>query len=186
MAALSGALGVTLLSMVANYTLGKEKFKKVEDRIKKILIELGDYLKSFTELIQEDIQAYSKFSQVSQMPKGTPEEKEERARFLQEALKEASEVPLKVALFSFKVIQTTKELLSTGNPNLVSDVGVGVIMAQAALESAALNVEINLKYIKNTAFTKKKREKLARILTRGTEIKEEVLEEVKKKISPSS
>ena len=186
MAALSGALGVTLLSMVANYTLGKEKFKKVEDRIKKILIELEDYLKSFTEFIQEDIQAYGKFSQVSQMPKGTPEEKEERAKFLQEALKEASEVPLKVALFSFKVIQIAKELLSTGNPNLISDVGVGVIMVQAALESAALNVEINLKYIKNTAFTKKKRKELTKILTRGMKIKEEVLEEVKKKISPSS
>jgi len=185
-AALSGALSAAILSMVANYTLGKEKFKSVEPQVKRILIELEEHLRNFAELIQEDIEAYGKFSGASRMPKKTVEEQRRRAESMEQALREAAEVPLRAVLSCFKVIQIAEDLLSIGNPNLISDVGVGVIMAQAALESAALNVEINLKYIRNTAFKNKKREKLAGILPQGIRAKREILEEVKRRITSSS
>ena len=182
-AALTGALGASVLGMVANYTLSKKKFKSVEERIKEILKELEEKRDRLSELIQKDIDAYQNFSKVMSMPKDTFEEREARTRALQSSLREASEVPLATASVSFRLIKIAYELLSKSNPNLISDVGVGVILAWATLESAALNVEINLSSIKDSSFVEKKRRSLSLLLSEGKKIKEEVVKKVKEKIS---
>ncbi len=182
-AALTGASGASLLGMVANYTLNKKKFKSVEERIKEILKELEEKRERLSQLIQEDIDAYQNFSRVMAMPKDNLEEREARAKALQSSLKEAAQVPLATASVSSRLIEIAYELLSKSNPNLISDVGVGVILAWASLESAALNVETNLSSIKDSSFVEEKRKFLSLLLSEGKKIKEDVIKKVKEKIS---
>ncbi len=182
-AALTGALGASLLGMVANYTLNKKKFESVEERIKEILKELEEKRDRLSQLIQEDIDAYQNFSKAMNLPKNNLEEREARMRALQSSLEEAAQVPLATASVSFRLIEIAHELLSKSNPNLVSDVGVGAILAWSALESAALNVEINLSSIKNSSFVEEKRKFISLLLSEGEKIREDVVEKVKEKIS---
>jgi len=184
-AALVGALGGALLSMVSNFTLGKKKFESVQKEIKDILQELNLYTSRLCELIQDDISAYQNFSRVSSLPKNTQQERKIRMEAMEKALKNAAEVPLKTADLSLKLIKLASRLVSIGNPNLISDVGVGAILAEATLESAALNVEINLSYIKDAEFIKEKRKLLTSLLDEGKEFTNGIVKEVREKISPA-
>lgn len=185
-AALVGALGSALLSMVGNFTRGKKKFESVQDEVKKILQELDSYTSRFCELIEEDISAYQNFSRVLSLPKNTQQEQKARAKAMEDALKRAAQVPLKTAGYSLELLKVASRLLTIGNPNLISDVGVGAILAKATLESAALNVEINLSYIKDVDFIKEKRESLRSVLIEGEKLAGKIVEEVQKKIAPDS
>ncbi|MCD6257423.1 cyclodeaminase/cyclohydrolase family protein [Candidatus Aerophobetes bacterium] len=184
-AALVGALGGALLSMVGNFTLGKKKFESVQKEIKDILQELNLYTSRLCELIQDDISAYQNFSRISSLPKNTQQERKIRMEAMEKALKNAAEVPLKTADLSLKLIKLASRLVSIGNPNLISDVGVGAILAEATLESAALNVEINLSYIKDAEFIKEKRKLLTSLLDEGKEFTLRIVKEVREKISPA-
>jgi formiminotetrahydrofolate cyclodeaminase len=84
-AALAGALGASLLSMVANFTLGKEKYKDVEDEVKDILKSLDKYRKELENLIDEDVLAYQKLSSAYKLSKETEEDKKLRAKAVQKA-----------------------------------------------------------------------------------------------------
>ena len=181
-AALVGALGGCLLSMVGNFTLGKEEFKLVEEEVRAILKKLDFFISDFCRLIQEDISAYGSFSRASSLPKKTPEEKKKRSIALQEALKRAAEVPLKMCEECVELLKIASCLFEIGNPRLISDVGVGAILAEACLESAALNVEINLSYIKDKVFVEEKRKLLRGFLEEGGKLADEVVKKVKEKI----
>jgi glutamate formiminotransferase/formiminotetrahydrofolate cyclodeaminase len=126
--------------MVGNFTTGKPKYKSVEKDVKEILAEADKLKESLFVLTGEDMEAYEKFSQASQMPKDTPLMIEKRKQVLQKTLKEAAEVPWRISQASLKVIELAEKLLPKGNPNLITDVGVGVLLAEAALKSAVLNV----------------------------------------------
>ncbi|MCD6575011.1 cyclodeaminase/cyclohydrolase family protein [Candidatus Aerophobetes bacterium] len=182
-AALVGALGSCLLRMVGNFTIGKEKFKSVEKDMELILSELNLFTLRFCRLMQDDISAYQNFSRVSSLPKDTPEEKKIRKEALQDALKKAAEVPFKMCEDSFELLKVASRILDIGNPRLISDVGVGAILAQACLESAALNVEINLSSIRDKNFVKQKRESLAKFLKEGEELAIKIIEKVRNKIT---
>ena len=181
-AALVGALGSSLLSMVGNFTLDKEKFKSVEGEVQKILKELNLFTSKLCSLIEDDISAYQNFSRVSSLPRKTPEEKKMREKLLQEALKKAAQVPLETCELSFSLLNIASRLLEIGNPCLISDVGVGAILAQACLESAALNVEINLSYIKDQGFVKGKRESLVSLLKKGNKLASKIVDKVQEAI----
>lgn len=182
-AALVGALGSCLLRMVGNFTIGKEKFKSVEKDMELILSELNLFTLRFCRLMQDDISAYQNFSRVSSLPKDTPEEKKIRKEALQDALKKAAEVPFKMCEDSFELLKVASRVLDIGNPRLISDVGVGAILAQACLESAALNVEINLSSIRDKNFVKQKRESLTKFLKEGEELAIKIIEKVRNKIT---
>ena len=182
-AALVGALGSCLLRMVGNFTIGKEKFKSVEKDMELILSELNLFTLRFCRLMQDDISAYQNFSRVSSLPKDTPEEKKIRKEALQDALKKAAEVPFKMCEDSFELLKVASRILDIGNPRLISDVGVGAILAQACLESAALNVEINLSSIRDENFVKQKRESLTKFLKEGEELAIKIIEKVRNKIT---
>ena len=182
-AALVGALGSCLLRMVGNFTIGKEKFKSVEKDMELILSELNLFTLRFCRLMQDDISAYQNFSRVSSLPKDTPEEKKIRKEALQDALKKAAEVPFKMCEDSFELLKVASRILDIGNPRLISDVGVGAILAQACLESAALNVEINLSSIRDKNFVKQKRESLTKFLKEGEELAIKIIEKVRNKIT---
>lgn len=182
-AALVGSLGAALLCMVANFTVGKPKYKIVEKDVKEILKKAEELKNNLSALIQEDVEAYGKFAQASKMPKETPQMKKKRAQALQKALKEAAEVPWRTAEASFQVIELGQKLLPKGNPNLVTDIAVGVLLAEAALQSAVVNVEINLSFIKDEEYKKEKSKSLSRISSRAFQMKNEVVEKIQKKLT---
>jgi len=153
--ALAGSIGSALLGKVANFTMGKEKYKSVEPEMKDILGKLEKMRKDLNTLISKDSVAYIKVSKVFKMPKG-----EERKKALEPALKEAMEVPLEVCKISHEAIKLSIPLLERGNVNLITDVGDGAIMLEAAFKAALLNVDINLKSIKDEKFITKTKEAL--------------------------
>jgi glutamate formiminotransferase/formiminotetrahydrofolate cyclodeaminase len=184
--ALTGALGAALLCMVANFTLGKKKYKEVEEDVKEILKEAEDIKEKLTLLIQQDIESYQRLSQAMRISRGDSLKEEDQAKILEKSLKEASEVPLGVAQLSFQLIKLGQRLLSRGNPNLITDTGIGVLLGEAALQSAALNVEINLISIKDEKFREDKRRTLSSLLSQGKRIKDEVLRKIKQGLKEDS
>lgn len=182
-AALVGSLGAALLCMAGNFTAGKPKYKSVQRDVKEIIREADKLKESLFILIREDMKAYEKFSQASQMPKDTPLMREKRRQVLQEALKEATEVPWRVVQASFQVIELAEKLLPKGNPNLIADVGVGVLLAEAALKSAVLNVKINLSLIKDEQYKSRRSKIMEDILSQAFQIKEEVLKAIEEKMA---
>ncbi len=181
-AALVGSLGAALLCMVGNFTIGKPKYKRVEKDVKEILAEADKLKEGLFVLIREDMEAYEKFSRASQMPKDTPPMREKRKQVLQKTLKEAAEVPWRISQASLQVIELAEKLLPKGNPNLITDVGVGVLLAEAALKSAVLNVKINLSFIKDEEYKNRRIKALEDILSRASQIGDGVLKAIQEEM----
>jgi formiminotetrahydrofolate cyclodeaminase len=146
-AALSGALGAALVSMVCNLTVGKKKYADVEKDIKALLENSERLRHKLADLLQADVQAYTAVSQAMKMPRATDEEKVARAKVMQQALKKATDVPLQIAEACVEVIALCQPAAEKGNKNAVSDAGVAILLAEAGLRSAALNILINLGWI---------------------------------------
>jgi formiminotetrahydrofolate cyclodeaminase len=181
-AALAGALGAALTSMVCNFTVGKEKYKDVEAEVAQILVEAESLRSKLLELMVEDTRVYGEVSKAYGMPRTTPEEKETRIQAIQKALKLALQAPYEAALCCHKILKLNEPLLDKGNQNLISDVGVAVLLAESALRSAVLNVEINLSYIKDEEFCNNTREQLKSIITESSKIRSKIYDKVKEVI----
>jgi glutamate formiminotransferase/formiminotetrahydrofolate cyclodeaminase len=151
-AALMGALGASLGGMVANLSAGKrgwdDKLKYFSDWAVKAQ-QLKDEL---LFLVDEDTAAFKKVIDAFVLPKESAEEKAARSAAIDSATKDAAEVPLKVMETASKSYQLLSEMAEKGNPNSISDVGVGALATRACVEGAALNVRINLGQLKDEKF----------------------------------
>jgi glutamate formiminotransferase/formiminotetrahydrofolate cyclodeaminase len=151
-AALMGALGASLGGMVANLSAGKrgwdDKLKYFSDWAVKAQ-QLKDEL---LFLVDEDTAAFKKVIDAFVLPKESAEEKAARSAAIESATKDAAEVPLKVMETASKSYQLLSEMAEKGNPNSISDVGVGALATRACVEGAALNVRINLGQLKDEKF----------------------------------
>ncbi len=163
-AALSGALGAALISMVCNLTLGKKGYEDVQGDIEDLLSQSEALRHELASLLEDDVAAYTGYSEAAKMPRTTDEEKAERAKAMQAALKVATDVPLRIAEAAVKVMDLCMPAAEKGNKWAVSDAGVAVLMAEAALRSAALNVLINLGTLKDQEFVADRRTKLESLL----------------------
>ncbi len=181
-AALSGALGAALISMVCNLTIGKEKYKDVEADVKAILDRSESLRRDLTELMDADTQLYGKVIGAYRLPKNTEEEKAARLAAIDNALKEACGVPMRIAKCCAELVELCVPAAAKGNVGAISDIGVAVLAAEAGLVSAKLNVNINLGSIKDTAFVEKGTAELAGYLKDKAEIKARVLKEVEEKL----
>ncbi len=181
-AALAGALGAALISMVGNLTAGKKKYENIEEDIKKIVSSSEKLRYELSQLIEEDVKAFNNFMATYKMPKETEDEKRMRTEKIQEALIEAAKVPLKTAYKCLDIMILSREVAEKGNVNLISDVGVAVLMAEAALESAILNVKINLRMIKDEKVRTELSSSMEEILLKEKGQKEKVLEIVGSKM----
>ena len=151
-AALSGALGVSLTMMVANLTIGREKYKEHEDLMNEILVS-GEKLKNkFSELVNKDVDAYNKVMMSYKLPKETDEEKNVRTAEIQKALKIATQVPFEMMETAFDAIMLTQKALGKSNINAISDLGVAALNLKTTTQGAWLNVLINLGSIKDLEF----------------------------------
>ena len=181
-AALSGALGAALVSMVCNLTLGKKAYADVQDEISDLLAESEALRQEMTGLLEEDVKAYTGYSQAAKMPRGTEEEKAERQVVMQAALKVATDVPLSIAEAAVKVMDLCMPAAEKGNKWAVSDAGVAVLMAEAALRSAALNVLINLGTLQDEEFVADRRAKLDSLLEGKGIMRDEIYDFVASKL----
>jgi formiminotetrahydrofolate cyclodeaminase len=177
-AALVGALAAALESMVANFTVGKEAYRDVEEEIKGLLERSETLRAELTKLVQADMDVYSKVSSAYGLPRETAEQKAARSEAIQAALKVAAQVPRKVAAACDKVLAMCPELAAKGSANLISDVGVAVVFAEAALQAAYLNVEINLAGIKDVAHNEQVRRELEPLAARAPQVRAEVWKQV--------
>ena len=181
-AALAGALGAALVSMVCSLTVGKKKYADVQEDIEALLEKSEALRKELTDLLEEDVKAYTAYSKAAKMPRQTEEEKAERAEAMQEALKVATDVPLRIAEAAVKVMYLCRPAAEKGNVWAVSDAGVAVLMAEAALRSAALNVLINLGSLKDKVFAAQKRAKLESLLEGKGVMRDEIYDLVVEKL----
>jgi glutamate formiminotransferase/formiminotetrahydrofolate cyclodeaminase len=182
-AALSGALSAALSSMVSNLTVGKKEYEDVQKDVKKFAVSAQDLKDEFLRAVDLDTTAFNKVMDALKLPQKTDEQKEGKARAIEEASQEATLVPLGVLEKSIEALKLAKDTALKGNRNSLSDAGVAGLMAQAAAEGAYYNVKINLPGLEDANFkskTKKQADTLlkkARIL--GDELREIIEKELK-------
>ena len=179
-AALVGALATTMSSMSANFTFGKEKFKQYDSQLKRILEECAKSRETMLSLMEEDIAVYGKLSSAYALPKSNETEKKLRSEAIQNATIIAMEVPLKATMCCLYILELTRELVDIANPNLISDVGVAGFLAEAAMQCAKLNVEINLATIKNQSLVEKTQNELSHAENKAKAFFKEIQEKVQK------
>jgi formiminotetrahydrofolate cyclodeaminase len=151
-AAIMGAVGAALVSMVANLTIGKKNYEAFDAELKATNAEAEKVRAELTAAIDEDVVAFNAVMGAYGLPRGTDEEKAARAAAIQAALKQATDAPLRAVKACHEVIKLSAIVADKGNVNVISDAGVAVLAANAGLRSAALNVYINAKSIKDREF----------------------------------
>jgi len=181
-AALAAAIGAALVSMVANLTVGKKDYAHVQDDIQRILKRSEELRHKCLELLEGDVAAYTEVSLAYKMPRDTEEQKAARSAAIQKALKAATAVPMQLAEACVEILNLCPESAEKGNVRAISDVGVGALMAEAALRAAALNVLINLGSIKDESFVQQSRARLNALLEGKAELKEKILKDVEAKL----
>lgn len=182
--ALASSLGVSLGMMVVNLTVGKKFYEEYDEATKYMINYTYDdcskLKQRLTELIDEDTQAYNAVMEAIKLPKDTDDEKKIRAEALQTAYVRAMEVPLETARLSLKVLENLDRLKDYMNPNAISDIGVGVLMAHSGLMGSVDNVKINLKYIKNVATINETKAEIEELVKSADLLKNKILEAIEK------
>jgi formiminotetrahydrofolate cyclodeaminase len=158
-AALSAAAAAGLTEMVANLTIGKKSYQSVEAEMKNIAEVVSEKREKFIQAIDEDPAAYNQVMTAYRLPKGTDAEVEIRNRAIQEGLKNAALVPMRVAEAAFKMMELAENAIQKGNKNAVTDGLVAVMAARTAALAAIFNVKINLDSITDSAFVAQLSEK---------------------------
>jgi formiminotetrahydrofolate cyclodeaminase len=181
-AALAGAMGAALSSMVCNLTKGKQGYETVQDEIHEILKKSERLREDLTELIDRDTEAFNEVMTALKMPKDTEELKAQRKIVIQTAFKHAAEVPLETARKSLQVLDVAYIVAQKGNTNSISDAAVSALMAQSAAQAAILNVRINLGSIKDNQFVQKVRTEIDTILKKTTTKSTMILDIVEKQL----
>jgi len=162
-AAFQGSLGCGLLLMVANYTKGKEKYKEFEKDIVKAIDSLNKIKTELSDLIDKDVQAYTKLSEAY---------KTKDKQSIQSALKEALQVPLNISKAASSGLAIAEEMEKKGNVNLITDVAIAAILLDGAFYSGKLNVDINIVQIEDLTF-KREVSRLMTKLEKGIEDKKD-------------
>jgi len=181
-AAVMGAMGAALVSMVCNLTIGKKNYGHVEAEMRDLLGQSENLRARLIRMINDDVHAFDQVMAAYGLPKNTDEEKTRRTAAIQDALKRATQVPLHCAKTCFEVMQLSKRAADQGNVNVVSDAGVAVLAACAGLRSAALNVYVNTAAIKDETFNLQKRAELDEVLAHADSFTNSVYELVKGKL----
>ena len=151
-AALMGALGVSLGGMVANLSAGKRGWDEKLEYFSDWAVKAQQLKDELLSLVDEDTNAFNKVMDAFALPKTSSEEKTERAAAIEDATKQAAEVPLKVMETAARSYELLSEMADKGNTASISDVGVGALATRACIEGAAMNVRINLGQLKDEKF----------------------------------
>jgi formiminotetrahydrofolate cyclodeaminase len=173
-AALVGAMGAALVSMVCNVTMGKKGQEAVESEMKAVR-DLSEQLREqLTGMVASDIAAFDGLMAAYRLPRASETEKSNRAEAIQRNLRAATETPLECARACSQVIALSRRAGLSGYSGVISDAGVGAVTANAALRSAALNVYINLPTLKDRAFASRATTEIEQLLAEGARESESV------------
>ncbi|PZR78014.1 MAG: glutamate formimidoyltransferase [Chthoniobacterales bacterium] len=164
-AALLGAVGVSLGGMVANLSAGKRGWEKQLSYFSDWAVKAQQLKDELLSLVDEDTAATNQVMAAFGLPKQSAEEKTARTKAIEAANKNATEVPLRVIETAFKAYALLEEMAAKGNPASVSDVGVGALAVRACIEGAAMNVRINLANLNDEQFKASASEKMRKIRT---------------------
>jgi glutamate formiminotransferase / formiminotetrahydrofolate cyclodeaminase len=143
-AAYAGAMGASLVAMVARLTLGKKKYDEVQNQMLAILDEAEVLRKQLITAVDKDAVAFDKVMAAFRLPKDTDDQAAARQTAIQQATLHAAEVPLETARKSVRVMELAAQAAQLGNLNAISDAATGAAMAQAALTGSGYNVRINI------------------------------------------
>jgi len=178
-----GALGVSLATMVANLSSHKagwderwEEFSAWAEKGQKLKDEL-------LYLVDEDTRAFNRIMDAFGLPKGTEEEKAARTAAIQEATKYAIEVPFRTMQKAYESFEIIRAMVETGNPNSVTDAGVGALCARSAVIGAYLNVKVNGAGMKDKVFLEEIMKRAEELVSKAKAEEEEIITEVNRKIS---
>ena len=175
-AALTAAIGTSLMSMVANYTAGNPKYKAVESKVSAILTKVNKASARLKSLVDEDVEAYGKLSKsLKTLKEGSAE--------LEKSFKDALNPPFEMCKLCDECLRLCGELVEIGNKNLITDIAIAAILLEGAFFSAKFNVYINLKYIKDMDYIGKIHKVLAPLEEELPKLKEEILEKCEDVIS---
>jgi len=164
-----GALGAALATMVANLSSHKAGWDDRWEEFSDWAVKGQQIKNDLLAFVDEDTDAFNKVMDAFGLPKTTEEEKTARTAAIQEATKYATEVPFRTMQRAFDAFEVIKAMAENGNPNSVTDAGVGALCARSAVMGAFLNVKINAAGLKDRTFADE-------ILARGTEIEQQAVQ----------
>jgi formiminotetrahydrofolate cyclodeaminase len=170
-----GALGAALVSMVCNLTVGREKFADVDAEMSALVEKSEAARVKLEKLLQDDTTAYNGVIDAYKMPKETDAEKAARKAAVQAGLVVAADVPLEICRVAVEVCRLSKTAAELGNPQAITDAGIGAILGEAAVVGAALNVRINLGSIEDCDYTAKAAAEIDAIQQEAAALRVEVL-----------
>ncbi len=153
--ALTGAIGVSLGKMVAELTVGKEKYKNHEDLNKTAIKKLNHFNSELLNLANADIDGYNKVMDAYRLPKMTEQEVKNRNIEIQESLKNCTIIPSEVMVVALNALEIVINLLGKSNQNAHSDLLVAISNLNTAITGAKFSVETNLKNIDDSLFVEK-------------------------------
>lgn len=183
-AAAVGAFAAALGLMVTNLTVGKKKYADVEEEMMALRESLEKKKQELIRMVDEDAEAFEPLARAYGMPKETEEEKAEKEKVLEAALKTAAEAPLHLMESIVETMQMIQVLGEKGSRLAVSDAGVAILFAQAALESASFNIFINTNMMKNQEMAKRLNNQADELIIKGNELKQATYDAVLKSIRP--
>lgn len=162
-AAVSGSMGAALVSMVCRLTIGRKRYAAVEDEMNEILDRAETLRAELQQLGEDDVAAFNRLSAAYKLPRVTESDIAIRRDAIQSSLKRATEVPLRTARAAAAVLPLCVPVAERGNQAAVSDAGVAALLAHAAVRSALLNVEINLRTLEDALFVNQVRAEVERL-----------------------
>ena len=162
-AAVSGAMAAGLITMVCALTIGKQKYTEVEDDVRALQDRAESLRQELQELAEADVDAFRRLSVAYKLPRETSADVAIRRDAIQQATRIATDVPLRTARAAANVLPLCQPAAEKGNSAAISDVGVAALLAQAAVRSALLNVNINLHSLEDAIYVRKTRAQVQEI-----------------------
>lgn len=180
--ALGGALGAALGQMVINLTIGKKKYADVEEEMAGLLQRMEQLKIQLVSLADKDGEVFGPLAAAYGLPTGTQGEKAYKEQVMEERLLAASQVPLNIMETVSQVLDILGVLADKGSRMAISDVGVGVSLARAALLGAVMNVYINTKSMRNREIAEELNQRADAMITGGTRKADQIYEGVLEKL----
>ncbi|HET9913841.1 MAG TPA: glutamate formimidoyltransferase [Anaerolineales bacterium] len=172
--AYAGAMGASLVAMVAGVTIGKKKYAEVEAQMQAIRVMAESLRKELTQAVDDDSSAFEAVMGAFKLPKETEEQQTKRNAAIHVATLNAARIPLRVAKDAVKVMELACKCAREGNINAISDSMSGFAMSRAALTAAAYNVKINLNSLEDKSAGEKILEELKECEARADELEKEI------------
>ncbi|WP_031514859.1 cyclodeaminase/cyclohydrolase family protein [Desulfofalx alkaliphila] len=175
-AALCGAQAAALVQMVGRLTVGKQKYRQVEEEVKQLIDKGNRLMEKLKRLALDDMAHFDAFMEVLRLPKENEEQQKYRKERMQGALINATGTPLAIAAAGVEVLSLACRLAEIGTKLAVSDTGVAAHLAEAAVQSALITAESNIGGIEDRAFVEQFKAEKARLSDQAAHLKEKTLE----------